>query len=100
MQNLNVVKSYLKRELSKVIKGIEIGNAYSFKGNAVVVIPMQLNGWWYGTVQIQGNHYKAQLSKIAKNSHISTFVSQLDTMNSDSLKGVTSMLKDFIKANI
>ena len=48
MQNLNVVKSYLKRELNKVIKGIEIGNAYSFKGNAVVVIPMQLNGWWYG----------------------------------------------------
>lgn len=97
--NTYKLKQYLKRQLKPLVKELEIGDEYSYQGNKVAIIPIQFNSWWYGTIQIQGNHMKAKISKIAKNSHVSPFVSELSTMNSDNAKMLTDMLKSFIQDN-
>lgn len=94
--NTYELKQYLKHSLKPLVKCIEIGDEYGYQGNKVKVIPIQFNDWWYGTIQTQGNHYKAKVSKVSKNSHISPFVEELSTMNSDNVKTLVSMLKMFI----
>lgn len=95
---LNNIKEYLKNNLH--IRKAEIGDQYSYQGNKVDIIPLQLNDWWYGTIQIQGNHYKAKISRIGKNSHISPFVDSLDTLNSDSLEQLTTLINGYINSHV
>lgn len=92
------LKTGLNRKLSDTGLNVQIGQEYTYKGNAVQVIPIQFNDWWYGTIQIQGNHLRARLSKVDYTSHM--HISRLDTLNTDDVDTLIQMIADYVHANV